>query len=74
MTQVSTLGAYSVKLLEALQRGLVRCIGGTVYDSNMNYLMTNTDMYYAVRELGSKGIPVQRIDSGGSPTWDLTRE
>lgn len=61
----------SEKLLNALRKGIVRGIGGTIYDVKMSYLMSNTDMYYAVRELESIGVIVERLDSGGSPRWRL---
>lgn len=62
---------YSEKLLSALERGPVRAIGGTVYDAQMQMLMSTTDLHAVIRELGRKGISIQRTDAGGSPTWDV---
>jgi hypothetical protein len=47
-------------------------IGGSIYDCKMNFLMANTDLYYAIKELEKHGVLVRRIDSGGRPTWNAT--
>jgi hypothetical protein len=57
------------KLLLALTKGPVRAIGGTVYDSEMFPLFGTTEMRDNVRTLNK--LKIHRIDSGGSPTWDI---
>ena len=72
------MGKYFVtdtlkQLLESLQKGPVRAIGLAVYDSDMKYLYETIDLKNAIDELHRRQsvIYVGRIDSGGSPTWDL---
>lgn len=50
----------------ALQRGDIHAIGGSVYDSDMNYLCITSDL----AELRWT-LPFERVDTGGSPTWRL---
>jgi hypothetical protein len=61
------------QLLEALQKGPIRAIGMVVYDVDMSYLYSTTDLKDAIDELHQKQstLRVGRIDSGGAPTWDL---
>ncbi len=63
---------YGEKLLNALHLGSIRAIGGIVYDRNMDCLMSTTDLCDAIKEIYKEcGIKINRIDSGGSPTWDI---
>jgi hypothetical protein len=65
------------KLLESLLRyGSVYSVG-SIYDKK-GFLMTTTDLHTAVNclnrlnfKIGNYVCRVERIDSGGSPTWAL---
>jgi len=59
------------KLLEALRKGPVRNMGDIICDINAERLMARTELYHAVRGLNEAGINVERIDSGGNPTWGI---
>ena len=59
-------------LVDALnEHGEVKAIGGAVFKGHGEPLMNTTDMYHAVRELAGMGVSIQRVDSGGNPTWRL---
>jgi len=64
-------GPTAQKILNVIHHGPIRAIGGIVYDSDMRPLMNTTELYHAIRELGQRGIVINRTDSGGSPTWDV---
>jgi len=61
------------RLLKALEKGPVRAIGMEVYDADMTYMYQTIDLKNAIDELHKESSVwrVGRIDSGGSPTWDL---
>lgn len=59
------------KLLVALNKGVVKNTGACIHDIDWKPLMNGTAMYEAVRGLGERGYDIQRIDSGGTPTWAL---
>ena len=73
MRKPKTVDQNAAILLEALLDGPVRAFGGGITDVNAKrgFLMNTTDMYEAVRRLGEVGVVVERMDSGGRPTWDL---
>lgn len=59
-------------LLTALHKGIVSNVGSILMDvQDMPVKLTFTQMYEAVCELNGLGYEVQRIDSGGEPTWKL---
>jgi len=64
------------RLLAALVRGQVYNLGGIFCnraDDLPNHLQfSHTDMHDAVRCLQRLGYGVDRVDAGGSPTWELT--
>lgn len=66
------------KLLAALLNGPIRNIGGIVYDKNMNPIMSVSAMIQPLeqlkRDLSKIGVRIERIDAGGSPTWDLVKD
>lgn len=68
--EVLGLGA---KLLVALdETGEVHANSSSVYRQlPFEYLMSTTDMFDVVQKLGELGFDVQRVDSGGQPTWML---
>lgn len=68
----------SITVLNALGRGPIVCIGGMVYDGEMEFLrVSNIDLAEIIpflNELSAKEnfkLRVERTDSGGSPTWML---
>jgi hypothetical protein len=62
------------KLLEALELGPVKnCGGGSISDVNFKYVCSRWELLEIIQELGKMGISVVRIDSGGTPTWDLRK-
>ena len=72
MEGIKEMTLYGRKLFNALPLGPIRAIGGVAYDGNMNCLMSTTDLYDAIKEVFKEyGIRINRIDSGGSPTWDI---
>lgn len=59
------------KIIDALNRGPIRAIGGIVYGPLPGRALMNTsELHDVVRRLEARGICVRRTDSGGSPTWD----
>jgi hypothetical protein len=54
----------AARLLSALLQGPVTCY-------RLPPRLYMHDMYKAVQCLNSMGIKVERIDAGGTPTWDL---
>jgi hypothetical protein len=56
------------KLLAALMCGPIRAIGGVVFDSCHKPLMNTTELCDTIR---IHRLPVNRIDAGGSPTWEI---
>jgi hypothetical protein len=61
-------------LFVALKAGRVWTNGGGVLDYDGKFLMTTTEMREVVQYLHNIGISVNRIDSGGQPTWRLETE
>lgn len=60
------------ELAIAIQRGPARAIDGLVFiEDEKKSLMTISEMLIAVKNLKKRKIEVNRIDSGGEPTWDV---
>lgn len=61
------------RLLTVLrEQGEVVSPAGMVFGRNPYVLlMNNTEMYECVRHLATLGYNVERVDSGGLPTWRL---
>lgn len=67
-----TLSQQAQTVLDALQRfGPIRNIGSMIYDGNMAYLCSPTELLSVSRELSDHGTPIHRTDAGGTPTWEL---
>jgi hypothetical protein len=60
--------ANEYKIILALKKGSIKAIGSIVYDSDMNPIMNSTDLFFTIKSLK---LPINRIDSGGSPEWIL---
>jgi len=62
------------RLIEALaDGGEIRAYGGMVCGFSDNRAITNaTELKRAIDLLHTKGIHVDRMDSGGSPRWAIT--
>jgi len=65
----------SDKLLECLaDGGIIRAIGGGVYGGpKHDYVMSTSELYHQIKALEKLGVLVRRIDSGGSPQWQITQ-
>lgn len=72
MTEASYVAnGLTERVINALHKGPIRSIGGMVFDSSMKLLCSTTELYLISRQpLPNNGV-ITRIDSGGSPTWEL---
>ncbi len=74
--QAASYAAFELEQLtktvkEALDKGSIRAIGGTVYGPDMGYICSTTDLYPVIRALNQQKVKVGRTDSGGAPTWAI---
>lgn len=57
-------------VLDGLNTGFIANVGGILYDKNFSRIALSFSRFYrCLRELQSRGIKIERADSGGSPTW-----
>lgn len=61
-------------LLDTVKRGQIRAIGGDVYDSDMEYFCSASDLHSLIRQARTNGIAIERVDAGGRPTWRLNNQ
>jgi len=59
------------KLIDALLIGTITAIGGSVYDKQMNYVCSTSDLPVMRDKLREHNIVLHRIDAGGNPTWSV---